>query len=73
MCLIVTLIMFGLAIQNIIQKHWIIGGIQFLIAMGFLLLLLRNIQKVRCDRDGSCSNGCILTGWISKFFPKKDH
>ena len=70
MCLIVTLIMFGLAIQNIIQEHWIVGSIQFLIAMGFLLLLLRNIQKTRCDRDGSCNNVCMLTGWIRNIFPK---
>ena len=72
MCLIVTLIMFVLAIQNIIQEHWIVGGLQFLIAMGFLILLLRNIQKTRCERDGGCSNGCMLTGWITKLFPKKD-
>lgn len=72
MCLIVTLIMFILAIQNLMHKHWIVGGIQFLIAMGFFILLLRNIQKARCERDGSCSNGCVLTSWISKIFPKKD-
>ena len=71
MCLIITLIMFILAIQNMMQKHWIIGGIQFLFAMGFLLLLLRNIQKARCERDKSCSYGCTLTNWISKIFPKK--
>lgn len=70
MCLIVTLIMFVLAIQNMIQKHWIVGGIQFFIAAGFLLLLLRNIQKARCERNGSCSNGCMLTNWISKILPK---
>jgi len=73
MCLIITLIMFGLAIQNIIQEHWIVGSIQFLIAIGFFVLLLRNIQKARCDRDGSCHNGCVLTGWITKVFTKKDH
>lgn len=73
MCLIVTLVMFGLAIQNMIQKHWIVGGIQFLIAMGFLLLLLRNIQKARCDREGNCKNGCMPTNWISKIFPNKDN
>lgn len=73
MCLIIILIMFVLAIQNMIQEHWIIGGLQFLIAIGFFVLLLRNIQKARCDRNGSCNNRCVLTGWITKFFSKKDH
>ena len=73
MCLIVTIIMFVLAIQNLMQAHWILGGVQFIIAFGFFILLLRNIQKARCDREGICDNTCTLTTWITKFFPKKDH
>lgn len=73
MCLIVTIIMFVLAIQNLMQSHWIVGGVQFIIALGFFILLLRNIQKARCDREGSCDNTCMLTAWISKIFPKKNH
>lgn len=65
--------MFVLAIQNLMQSHWIVGGVQFLIALGFFILLLRNIQKAKCDREGSCDNVCILTAWIAKVFPKKDH
>lgn len=72
MCLIVTIIMIVLSMQNLMQSHWFIGGIQLVIALGFSLLLLRNIQKARCDRDGSCNNSCMLTGWIAKLFPKKD-
>lgn len=72
MCLIVTIIMIVLSIQNLRQAHWFVGGIQLIIALGFLVLLLRNIQKARCDRDSSCSNSCMLTGWIVKLFPKKD-
>ena len=72
MCLIVTLIMLVLSVQNLIEAHWIIGGIQLLISLGFLILLLRNIQKARCDRGGHCDSGCMLTGWIAKYFPKKD-
>jgi len=71
MCLIVTIIMFVLAIQNLMHANWIGGGVQFIIALGFLVLLLRNIQKARCDRNGSCDNTCMLTGWIAKIFPKK--
>lgn len=73
MCFIVTIIMFVLAIQNIMQTHWIVGGVQFIIALGFFILLLRNIQKARCDREGSCGNACMLPAWIAKVFPKKDH
>jgi len=72
MCLIVTIIMIVLSVQNLIQEHWFIGGIQLIIALGFLVLLLRNIQKASCDRDVSCNNDCMLTGWIAKLFPRKD-
>ena len=73
MCLIITIIMFVLAIQNLMQTHWIVGSVQFIIALGFFILLLRNIQKARCDREGSCDHTCILTSWITKNFPNKDH
>jgi hypothetical protein len=73
MCLIVTIIMFVLAIQNLIQTHWIIGGVQFIIAFVFFILLVQNIQKARCDRERSCDNTCMLSTWIAKIFPKKDH
>jgi len=64
--------MFGLAIENLMLAHWLAGVIQLIIALGFLVLLIRNIQQVRCDTDGGCSNGCSLTNWIGKLFPKKD-
>jgi len=71
MCLIVTIIMLILSIQNLIQHQWLAGTVQLLIAFGFLVLLLRNIQKARCDRNGGCDNGCIIMGWIAKLFKKK--
>ncbi len=73
MCLIVTIIMFVLAIQNLIQAHWIVGGVQFIIACGFFVLLLRNIQKARCARERSCDDTCMLSTWIAKILPKKDY
>jgi hypothetical protein len=73
MCLIVTIIMLILSIQNLMQSQWLIGIVQLIIALGFLLLLLRNIQKARCDRNGGCDNGCMITGWLAKLFPKKDN
>jgi len=73
MCLIVTIIMLTLSIQNLMQLQWLIGIVQFIIALGFLLLLLKNIQKARCDRSGGCDNGCMVTAWLAKIFPKKDN
>lgn len=73
MCLMATIIMFVLDIQNLMQAHWIVGGVQFIIAFAFFILLLKHIQKTRCNREVSCNNTCMLTAWISKIFPKKDH
>jgi uncharacterized membrane protein (DUF2068 family) len=66
MCLIVTIIMLVLSIQNLMQHQWLTGMVQLLIALGFLVLLLRNIQKTRCDRNGGCDNGCMITDWVAK-------
>jgi len=70
MCLIVTLIMFVLSIQNLMQSHWLIGIVQLLISFGFLFLLLRNIRQAQCDRTGNC-NSCVLPEFITKLFKKK--
>jgi hypothetical protein len=72
MCLIVTIIMIVLSIQNLIHAHWFAGGIQLMIALGFSVLILRNIQKTNCEKDSSCNHSCMLTGWIAKIFPKKN-
>ena len=70
MCLIITIIMLVLSIQNLMQHQWLTGTVQLVIALGFLVLLLRNIQKARCDKNGNCGN-CMITDWIAKIFPKK--
>jgi len=70
MCLIVTIIMLVLSIQNLMENQWLIGTVQLIIALGFSVLLLRNIQKARCDRNGECGN-CMITDWVTKTFPKK--
>ncbi|MEA3433490.1 MAG: hypothetical protein U9R13_02820 [Campylobacterota bacterium] len=71
MCLIVTIIMLVLSIQNLIQHQWITGIVQLIIALGFLLLLIRNIRKARCDKNGGCVDGCLLPDWMSTLFKKK--
>ncbi len=73
MCLIITIIMLVLSIQNLMQHQWLIGIMQLIIALGFLLLLMRNIRKARCDKNGGCDNGCLITNWITKLFKKREN
>ena len=72
MCLIVTIIMLALSIQNLMEGYYNIGILQLMIALGFAFMLWRNIQKVRCDRNGNCS-GCTLPNWLTKWFTKKEN
>jgi len=71
MCLILTIVMFALAIQNLMQHYWMMGVLQLVLAFVFLFLLWRNIQAVRCERNGNCS-GCMLPDWITNLFQKKE-
>ena len=71
MCLIVTIIMLVLSIQNLMQHQWLVGIVQLIKALGFLQMRIRNIQKARCDRNGGCDNGYMITTWIGKLFNKK--
>ena len=68
MCLIVTIIMLVLSIQNLISQQWLTGIVQLIIALGFLLLLIRNIRKARCDKNGGCVKGCMITDWLANLF-----
>ena len=70
MCLILTIVMFVLAIQNLMQHYWMMGTLQLVLAFVFAFLLWKNIQAARCDRTGNC-NSCMLPVWITKFFTKK--
>ncbi|WP_082791979.1 hypothetical protein [Sulfurovum riftiae] len=70
MCLIITIIMLVLAIQNLIAGYYNMGILQLVIALGFAFMLWRNIQKVRCDRGGNCSS-CVLPQWLTGLFGKK--
>ena len=72
MCLIITIILFGLALQNLIMENWLTGLSQLIISLGFLLLLINNIRRTQCERNGSCYNGCRVTNWISSLFKKKE-
>lgn len=72
MCLIVTLVMLGLAIQSFIQHQWMAGAVQLIIALGFMLLLIRNILAVRNQKQGCSTTGCSMTDWFTNLFKKRE-
>ena len=72
MCLIVTLVMFVLAIQSFIQHQWLAGTMQLIISLGFLTLLVRNIIAAKNQRQGCDTGVCTGTGWISNLLKKKE-
>ena len=72
MCLIVTLVMLGLAIQSFIQQQWMAGTTQLIIALGFMALLIRNIIAVKNQKQGCDTELCTGTNWISKLLKKKE-
>lgn len=73
MCLIVTLVMLGVAIQSFIQHQWMAGAVQLIIALGFMALLIRNILAVRAQKQGCTTTGCSGTEWLIKLFKKKEN
>jgi hypothetical protein len=64
--------MFGFAIQNLLVENWLTGATQLIIALGFLAFLINNIQKARCERNGTCHSGCSISNWITDLFKKKE-
>jgi len=73
MCLIVTIIMLGFSIQNLIAHNWLTGVVQLVIALGFVLLLIKNIRQTKAMRNGTCDSGCRVTNWMGNLFKKKDN
>ena len=72
MCLIVTIVMLGLSIQSFMQHQWMAGAVQLIIALGFVLLLIRNIMAVRNQKQGCSTSGCAMTDWFTNLFKKKE-
>jgi hypothetical protein len=71
MCLIITIIMLGLALSNLMAHNWLTGVVQTVIALGFMLLLINNIRQTRAEKSGQCYNGCQVTNWMGNLFKKK--
>ena len=72
MCLIITLVMLGVAIQSFIQYQWMAGVLQLIIALGFLWLLIRNMLAVRNEKQGCSTTGCGITDWFTALFKKRE-
>ena len=64
MCLIITIIIFGFSIQNLLIENWLTGISQLILALGFLLLLLNNIRRMKAIKSGNCYNGCRVTNFF---------
>jgi len=47
------------------------GAVQLIIALGFTLLLVRNIIAVRNGKQVCSTNGCKMTDWFIHLFKKK--
>ncbi len=72
MCLIITIIMLGLGVSNLMAHNWLTAGIQIIIALGFVLLLINNIRQTKAQRAGQCYNGCQVTNWLGALLKKKE-
>jgi len=72
MCVIITIIMLGLSISNLMAQNWLTGAVQLVIALGFVLLLINNIRRTKAQKSGQCYNGCQITNWLGNMFKKKD-
>jgi len=74
MCLIVTIILLGLSIQNLMIENYLTGIVQLIIALGFVLLLVNNIRHTRAMKNGTtCDKGCSVTNWIGNLFKKREN
>jgi len=71
-CLIIIFIMLALGISNIQEHNWLLAGVQLSIALGFMILLINNIKKVKCEKHNKYDDNCSLISWISKKFNKTD-
>jgi len=72
MCLIVMLVMAYFSIANFIAGNITAGVFQGVIAILFLLLLIRNVYITIQERKGCSVSGCKITESIASLFRKKN-
>jgi hypothetical protein len=70
MCLIVTIVMLGLAIQSYMHGDMLTGSLQLFATLAFAFMLIRNIRLTHCDKNAGCNNICMLPSWITNYFNK---
>ena len=73
MCFIVTLVMAYFSIANFIAGNITAGVLQGVIALLFLLLLVRNVYVTVQERRGCSVGGCKITETVAKIFRNKTH
>ncbi len=71
MCFIVTLVMAYFSIANFIAGNITAGLLQGVIALLFLLLLIRNVYVTIQERKGCSVSGCKITESIANLFRRK--
>ena len=71
MCLILVAVMAYFSISNFMAGNMTAGILQGIIALFFLLLLIRNIYVTIQERKGCSVGGCKITDAIAGIFRKK--
>ena len=71
MCLILVAVMAYFSISNFMAGNMTAGILQGIIALFFLLLLMRNIYVTVQERKGCSVSGCKITDAIVGIFRKK--
>ncbi len=70
MCFIVTFVMVYFSISNFMAGNITAGLLQGVIALLFLLLLIRNVYITVQERKGCSVGGCKITESIAALFRK---
>ena len=71
MCLIVMLVMAYFSIANFVAGNMTAGILQGVIALLFMLLLIRNVYVTVQERKGCSVGGCKITESIARLFRRK--
>ena len=71
MCLIITIVLTLLAVQNLLAGAYLMGAFQALVAAGFTYMLWSNIVYVMKSKGQCSTTGCGISEVIGNFLKKK--
>ena len=71
MCLIVTIVLIALSIQNLLDGAYMMGAFEALVASGFTYMLWSNIVFVMKNKGQCATSGCGISDVIGNFLKKK--